>query len=208
MVAIITDPEMEQELIERRRAMGVDQFDEVWDGVYVMSPSADNEHQSLATRLANVLGAVIETPGLGTVYAGVNVSDQRRDWRTNYRCPDVAVFLNGTKAVNRRSHWYGGPDFAIEVVSRYDRSLEKLPFYASVGTRELLLIDRDPWSLTLYRLHDGSLADAGRSTGSRSRPLSCEAVPLTWSLKRVRGMSPLIVIGHTDGQQRWTVTGR
>ena len=31
-------------------------------------------------------------------------------------------------------------------------SREKLDFYAKVGTREVLILDRDPWSLELYAL--------------------------------------------------------
>lgn len=206
MVALITDPELANEMIARRREMGADRFDEVWDGVYVMSPMADNEHQSLATDLAAILKAVVEWPGHGKVYAGINVSDRQRDWRKNYRCPDVAVYLNGTRAVDRRTHWYGGLDFGIEVVSRNDRSLEKLPFYEKVGTRELLLIDRDPWALTLYRLTEGRLVEAGRSAGTRPTAISSEVVPLSWTLKRARSKSPQILVAHSDGRQHWTIT--
>jgi hypothetical protein len=51
------------------------------------------------------------------------------------------------------THWFGGPELAIEIVSPGDRTLEKLDFYARVGTQELLVIDRDPWQLTLYRVN-------------------------------------------------------
>jgi len=49
----------------------------------------------------------------------------------------------------------GGPDFAVEILNPGDRTPEKLPFYASVNVRELLVVDRDPWSLELFRLCDG-----------------------------------------------------
>ena len=57
--------------------------------------------------------------------------------------------------------WYGGPDFAVEVISPFDRSRKKFEFYARVGVRELLLVNRKPWSLELYRLDRGR-AEAGR----------------------------------------------
>ena len=78
-------------------------------------------------------------------FPGCNVSDQPERWKRNYRCPDVAVFLPGNPAEDRGTHWYGGPDFAAEVHSRFDRSRKKFGFYAKVGVRELLLVDRHPW---------------------------------------------------------------
>jgi hypothetical protein len=41
------DPRIEEQLLENRRAWGGDRFDEVWDGVYVMAPMANLEHQQL-----------------------------------------------------------------------------------------------------------------------------------------------------------------
>ena len=154
MATLINDRALETVLIRRRRAAGADRFDEVWNGVYVMSPIANDEHQDVAGVLTGILMAVVQWKGLGLVRPGVNVSDRREDWKKNYRVPDVAVFLNDTKAVNCDTFWYGGPDFAVEVVSRGDRTRKKIPFYAKVGTRELLVVDRNPWALTLYRLRD------------------------------------------------------
>ncbi len=204
MVAIITDPFIEQDLIAKRRAMGVDKFDEVWEGVYIMAPMANDEHQDLVSDLTTVLNIAVDWVGLGKVRPGVNVSDQEHDWQYNYRCPDVVVFLNNTQAENRGSHWLGGPDFAIEVVSKHDRAWEKLPFYAKVGVRELMLIDRDPWKVTLYRLQDGELVEAGQSPDDHEGILVSEIVPLNWQLV-IRDDGPLIQVTHHDGQQRWTI---
>jgi hypothetical protein len=98
--------------------------------------------------LVMILGALIKRPKLGRVHAGANVSDQLDDWRQNFRVPDVLVFLNSNPAEDRDTHWFGGPDFAVEIASRWDRSREKIAFYSSIGVRELLIIDRDPKPLT------------------------------------------------------------
>lgn len=63
----------------------------------------------------------------------------------------MAIFLPGNQAEDRKSHWLGGPDFAVEILSRYDRSRKKFGFYKSVGVRDLLLVDRHPWAIELYR---------------------------------------------------------
>ena len=60
------------------------------------------------------------------IFPGCNVSDRPKRWKKNYRCPDVAVFLPGNPAEDRETHWFGGPDFAVEILSPYDRSREKL----------------------------------------------------------------------------------
>ena len=182
MEALINDPAFLRRLIRRRKASGADRFDEVWDGVYIVSPGAGDEHQKIGGKLYIALDATIESPGLGEVRQIPNVSDRQKGWRQNYRCPDVAVFLNGTSAICKGAYWVGGPDFAVEVISPYDRSRKKLDFYAKVGVKELLLVDRKPWALELYRLQDGGARPGRqvrpRSAGhSRQRGLASELPP-------------------------------
>jgi Uma2 family endonuclease len=202
MATLVTDPRLEQRIIEERRANGGDRFDEVWDGVYVMSPLANNEHQGLASGLTFAFHGVIALPGLGEVFAGVNVSDQEEDWTRNYRCPDVAVYLNGTTARDRGTHWLGGPDFAVEVASKGDRSREKLDFYAKVNTRELLLIDRDPWALELYRLAGGVLSLVGMSRPGEAEPIRSEVLPLGSRLAAAEPR-PRVEVLRRDGGEPW-----
>jgi Uma2 family endonuclease len=155
---MINDPQLASELIADRQARQIDRYDEVWEDVYMMSPLANNEHQSLATELATAIATMIDWQGLGRTLAGANVSDRREEWTRNYRIPDVVVFQNETAAEDCGTHWFGGPELAIEIVSPGDRTLEKLDFYGEVGTRELLVVDRDPWQLTMYQANrDGKL---------------------------------------------------
>ena len=151
MSTVVEDPVVERSLIEERRRNGLDRYDEVWEGVYIIMPSPNDEHQDLVAGTVGVLRQTIQKPGLGKVRLGINVSDRVVDWKTNFRIPDAMVYLNDNPAQCYDTSWYGGPDFAIEVASPGDRSRLKLGFYASVGTRELLLIDRDPWNMWLYR---------------------------------------------------------
>ena len=204
MVALITDPSLEKQLIAQRQATGADKYDEAWEGVYVMAPLANDEHQNLVNELATVLTIVVGWAGLGKVRPGVNVSDRRKDWKENYRCPDVVVFLKDTQAENCGTHWYGGPDFAIEVISPGDRTLEKLPFYAKVAARELMVIDRNPWSIRLFRLRDDQLVEVGSSSLQQSHVLSSEVVPLSFRLLSVE-QQPAIEIRHQDSAEKWLV---
>jgi Uma2 family endonuclease len=204
MAALIQDIDLSRRLIAERQRLGHDRWDEVWEGVYVMNPLPNDEHQEIQLRLGSVLLDAIDTPRLGKVRGGVNVSDREAEWDKNFRCPDVVVFLNDTKAINHGSFWYGGPDFAVEIVSPGDRSREKLDFYSQVGTRELLLVDRAPWSLELYRLHDDQLVVVGASTLENSDWLTSEVVPLKFRL--IAGESrPEIEVVHSTAQKKWRI---
>src|SRR5687768_1833214 len=140
MDLLVTDPRDQERLIAERQASGGDRFDEVWEGTYVMAPIANDEHQELQAKLVAVFQTVVGWSGEGLVHGGVNVSDRDEGWEHNYRCPDVVVFMKGTSARNCDTHWVGGPDFAVEIRSPGDRTPQKLPFYAAVNVRELLVI--------------------------------------------------------------------
>src|SRR5437868_1579476 len=98
MAALVLDPSLEDQLKRERALTGADRFDEVWDGVYVMAPLANNEHQFLALQIAVAISSGIRIPEDGVVFAGCNVSDRERNWKDNYRCPDVAVFFKNNPA--------------------------------------------------------------------------------------------------------------
>jgi Uma2 family endonuclease len=207
MAALVMDRYLERQLIARRRRLGHDHFDEVWDGVYVMAPAADNEHFQVASDLIGVFYECIRRSGLGTVLPGVNISDRKEGWKKNFRVPDVSVFLNGSTAENCGKFWYGGPDFVVEVVSPRDRSRKKIPFYEKVRTRELMLIDRRPWRLTLFRLVEGKLVEVGQSTHADAQTLKSQVVPLSFRLAG-DASRPAIFVQHEDGQRTWTVEAR
>ncbi len=178
--------------------------DEVWDGVYQLMPLWDNEHQAIRGKLTSLLDLRVFSGDRAAVRLGVNISDRDGDWTQNYRCPDIVVFLPNTQGINRSDYWLGGPDFAVEILSANDRAREKIPFYARVGTREVLLIDRDPWALELYRLREGRLERVGRSTLDAPEMLTSEVVPLRFRL--VPGEDrPRIDVTHVDGVPSWQI---
>ena len=204
MTMLILDPADQARILERRRECGGDRSDEVWDGVYVMAPLANNEHQQIISRLTHCFEVVVSIAGRGIVQPGANVSDLAEDWEHNYRCPDVVVYLHTTAAVDHGTHWQGGPDFAVEVVSRHDRSRRKFEFYARIGLRELLIVDRFPWMLELYRLNNANEFDlVGRSTVEQPASLAGQVLPLSFRLQAGE-KRPGIVIAHTDGVQTWS----
>ncbi len=202
MSLLVLDKYVERRLRAQRKAWGVDQHDEVWEGVYVMSPIADNVHQALVGGLTAAFHQVIREAGLGDVYPGINVSDRVERWTKNYRTPDVVVILNGSGAQNHGKFWMGPIDFVVEVVSRGDRSRRKLPFYSRIGVRELLLVERNPWRLKLYR-HDGQkLQPVGDCEGAGSPPVESAVLPFSFRLVESTER-PMILLMHTSDGRTW-----
>ena len=204
MDLLLTQRDAVRRLIRRRRRLGLDRKDEVWNGRYIVMPDPDNEHQEFVAELVFVFTLIVTRAGLGRCYPGGNITDRQEKWVSNYRVPDVTVFLNGNPAENKGTHWLGGPDLAIEIVSDNDKSRKKLDFYASVGTRELLIIDRNPWQIELFRLQNGELLSVGVSTSSNGNVLTSKTVP--FSLRLVSGESrPKLEAFHEDGIQHWVI---
>lgn len=204
MATLITDPDLEKDLLAQRRAWGADRYDEVWEGVHVMAAMPNDEHQGLVMAMGTVFQIVVAWANLGRVRPGVNVTDRPKGWKKNYRVPDLAVFLDEGVAENRDTHWFGGPDFGVEIISPADRTWEKIPFYEKVGTRELLIVDRDPWALALYTREDEKLVLAGRATLEQPRVLESALLSLTFELLP-GGARPQIRIRHRPTGQEWLI---
>jgi hypothetical protein len=203
MTLVVCDPRDAAEMIARRQTLGLDRFDEVWEGVYVMSPIADNDHQDVVGGFDSILHIVIGWPHLCKVRPGVNVSDRDKGWMDNFRVPHVAVYLLDNPARDCLTDMLGGPDFGIEVASEGDRSRHKLEFYAKIGTRELLVVDRHPWALELYALKRKRFRLVAQSTPADSKLLQSKVVPLTFRL--VDGTPrPVIEVRH-GSDQVWRV---
>lgn len=204
MPTLILDATLEQLIRAARETSGADRYDEVWEGTLMMAPLADDEHQALQTQLGAVLQVTIGWPGLGEVRTGVNVSDREVDWIENYRIPDVAVFLPSGAARNCGTHWVGGPDFAIEILSPGDRSRDKLDFYHSINVRELLLIDRYPWALEFYVADRDALRLTSRSDLSNPAPITSRLLSLTFRL--LPGIKrPGVEVNAPAMKQSWVV---
>jgi Uma2 family endonuclease len=203
MSLLIRDRSTSKRVIARRRALGLDRYDEVWNGVYVMSPLPNNEHQIISTRFVYVLSEAVPLDE-GTVFAGANVSDRVKRWKKNYRIPDVCVYLVTTSARDCGTHWLGGPDWLTEILSLGESPRKKLQFYEKIKTREVLVVHRDPWRIELYQLQDEKLALAGYSDLNEPNELKSGVLPL--SIQLISGTNrPFILVRHTDGSKEWRV---
>ena len=141
----------EADLASRRRT-GLDRWDEVWEGVLHMAPAPTDEHQRIVDELIVFLTPLLRTSGRGVLRSGINVFDEASPLE-NYRIPDLTfVSAERTNVMKPDGIRGGGPDAVIEVRSPSDETYEKLPFFAKLGVREVIVIDRDTKVVELFRL--------------------------------------------------------
>lgn len=137
-------PELTEEL-ERRRELGQDRFDEVWEGVYWVSPGPTAAHAIVVAELVAVLHSLaLEARLTATGSFNLGKAD-------DYRVPDYGYHRGvptGTYVLTAA--------LVVEVVSPGDRTWEKLGFYAAHGVDELVIADPDSRTVALFvRRTDG-----------------------------------------------------
>ena len=201
---LVLDRGTSRDLIRQRKKLGLDCYDEVWEGVYVMPSMASLDHQELVLELGGIYKEVVKAEG-GNVYPGANVSDRPKNWKKNYRIPDIVVLLKNSRAKKCDAFILGGPDFLTEIESPDEDSEAKIPFYSKIQVQELLIIHRDRRDLTLYQ-HDGQeLVPVEPSVLDGERRLVSAVLPLAFRRVLVKG-KPQSEIRRTDGVPgRWTV---
>jgi Uma2 family endonuclease len=196
---LIRDAGLADQLIKERKRKGIDLYDEVWEGTYVLPSMPSNAHQKLLGDLGDVLTEVVKREHRGDKYQGANVSDRRKGWDHNYRVPDMVVVLHKSRAIDCGTHFCGGPDFLVEIQSPGDDTEEKVPFYGKIGVRELLIVHRDKRTVRLLRLEGEELVLAKPAVLEGKEWLVSAVLPLAFRRTLSKGVA-LTQFRRTDGQ--------
>jgi hypothetical protein len=155
------------DLIAERHRLGLDRFDEVWEGEYHMAPFPTNEHRRILHRLDLVLSPPAEEAGL-EVRLQFGLYDPDVADHTSYRGPDLVVF-RPEHATERGVE--GRAELVVEIRSPDDETYQKIPFYQSVGVQEVLVVDRDTKALRHWTRAGDQLVEADTRTGVSLRAL-------------------------------------
>ena len=139
-------------LLERRRALGQDLFDEVWEGEYHMAPAPHPFHGYVDQQLAVLLEPPAKRVGLvGTGVFNLGSPD-------DYRVPDRGLHRELPTTV-----FVPTAAVVIEIVSPGDETWNKIDFYAAHSVDELLIVDPGKRSVTWLLLEAGRYAEAESS---------------------------------------------
>jgi Uma2 family endonuclease len=135
-----------ERFLERRKALGQDTYDEVWEGTYHMSPAARSMHGYLDDQLARLLGPYADRAGLvGTGPFNLGEPD-------DYRVPDRGYHRN----FDPRLAYLQTAVVVVEIVSPGDETFEKLPFYAAHGVEEVIVVEPEESRVQVLVLRGGS----------------------------------------------------
>lgn len=138
--------------LAHRKLTGADRHDEMWEGVLHIAPVPSREHQRILDELIVFLLPLLKRTQRGMLRSGINVFDEESP-KENYRIPDLTFVAFGRDSVLAEDGIRGGgPEAVVEIRSPGDESYEKLPFFAGLGVREVLVIDRDTRRPELFRL--------------------------------------------------------
>lgn len=145
MPTLVRDPQPAEfeALLERRRRLGQDLFDEVWEGVLHMNPAPHSEHGRVEWQLAAILSPVAAAAGLRAL-GQFNLGREG-----DYRVPDGGLVTPGPDGVYLHT-----AQLVTEIVSLGDESWAKLPFYADHQVAEVLLVDPQKRSIDWLALGD------------------------------------------------------
>ncbi len=141
-------------LIERRRRLGLDRHDEMWEGVLHMNPGPHGRHHRIQQQLAELLGPPALAARLTAAIGDFNLGTEE-----NYRVPDGAVHRPGADEM-----YYATAALVVEIVSPGDESWEKLPFYATHDVNEVLIVDPQKRSVSWLGLKGGDYLPIERSS--------------------------------------------
>ncbi len=145
-------PKELKELIQRRRALGLDRFDEVWEGSYHMAPMARWRHGYLAAAVLILLHPYAQAAGLIET-DGFNLGQP-----DNFRVPDVGYHREPSDAV-----YIDTAAIVVEILSPDDETSEKMPFFAAHHVDEIFIVDPDKRQVHMFALQGDHYAEAEQS---------------------------------------------
>jgi hypothetical protein len=130
-LVVVGDPPVEiTSFLARRRALGQDRLDEVWEGDYHVIPAAHAWHGQVASQLVRLLGPFADAAGLiGTLEFNLGSED-------DYRVPD-----GGCHRTQPSEVWVPTAAILLEVLSPGDETWKKFGFYARHHVEEICVSD-------------------------------------------------------------------
>jgi Uma2 family endonuclease len=130
-LVVVGEPPVEiTSFLARRRALGQDRLDEVWEGEYHVVPAAHPWHGQVLSLLDRLLGPLADAAGLiGTIEFNLGAED-------DYRVPDLGYHRTAPSEV-----WVPTAAIVVEVVSPHDETWEKFDFFARHGVEEICVAD-------------------------------------------------------------------
>ncbi len=129
--------------LERRRRLGLDRRDELWEGRYVVAPDPHSNHGEVQVEVGVLLKAAGRRLGL---QPSLTFNLGRPD---DFRIPDAGLVPRPGGA------WHDTAVLIVEILSPDDETFAKLDFYTAHGVQELLVLDWQTRTARVLALQTG-----------------------------------------------------
>ena len=176
-------PELQQ-LVQRRRSLGLDRFDEVWEGNLHLVPVPGLGHAYIEREVARVLRPFADATGL------IETGPFNLGRASDFRVPDGGYHRSMPQA---DALYVATAALVVEVLSQDDETHEKLPFYAAHGVEEVIVVEpvfvdrQDP---RICRRLRGPCGQRG-SRAERRRAAKCYPLALARPCPGLRSSEPV-----------------
>ncbi len=183
--------EVPEEWLAERARMGLDLFDEMWDGVLHMVPPPGYLHQTLGGKIFSFLEPRFADRGIEVRYEmGVyRPGSADRD----YRVPDLVFFpANRPELISHRG-LEGAPLAVLEIRSPDDETYDKFDFWAMLGVPEAIVLLPETRATELYRLAGGRYMATSADPDGR-----LHAATIDVRFTTIAGAQPRLRIEHAS----------
>jgi Uma2 family endonuclease len=102
----------------------------MWDGVLHVNPAPHGRHGRVLHQLAVIFGPLAHSAGF------IPIADFNLGTEGNYRVPDGGILRPTPDRL-----YYSTAALVVEIVSPYDETWAKLPFYSAHDVEEVLIVD-------------------------------------------------------------------
>ena len=139
--------------LDQRRALGLDRYDEVWEGEYHVAPDAHGRHGDVQGQLFILLDPRARAAGLW------GSGPRNLGGPNDFRVPDASYARERSNEV-----WNPTAAIVVEILSPGDESYAKLGFYHRLGVEEILIVDPLRHAVEWYRRGQEGFERSGAST--------------------------------------------
>ncbi len=145
------EPEIE-DWLARRRALGQDRRDEVWEGVYHVAPHEHARNGIAAMALAELLAGPARSAGL-VPGGSFNLGEPQ-----DFRVPDLGYHRGPVDEL-----YVPSAALVVEVLSPHDETFAKFDFYARHGVDEVWVLDPVERTVRCWRRREQAYEESERS---------------------------------------------
>ncbi len=157
-----------EDLIARRRALGQDGHDEIWEGDYHVAPHAHSHHGMVERQVEVRLFGPARAAGLVTG-GSFNLGEP-----TDFRVPD-----GGYHRTAPHTLYVPTAAIVVEVLSPSDETFAKFGFYAAHGVEEILVADPATRTVRCWHLVGGRYGESAAS-GLLGLPMAALQADIDW----------------------------